>query len=69
MIDDSTCGALSEEMIDRILADSFPASDPPPWTLGREIQPPSTFVDNSKDGASDLYMVAPGRIAINDNQT
>jgi hypothetical protein len=27
--------ALSEEMIDRTLADSFPASDPPSWTLGR----------------------------------
>jgi hypothetical protein len=27
---------LSEEMIDATLADSFPASDPPSWTLGRE---------------------------------
>ena len=27
---------LSEEMIDAILADSFPASDPPSWTLGRD---------------------------------
>ena len=26
--------AISEEMIDATLADSFPASDPP-WTLGR----------------------------------
>jgi HAD superfamily hydrolase (TIGR01509 family) len=26
----------SEEMIDRTLADSFPASDPPSWTLGRD---------------------------------
>ena len=26
---------LSEEMIDATLADSFPASDPPSWTLGR----------------------------------
>jgi starvation-inducible DNA-binding protein len=27
---------MSEEMIDSTLADSFPASDPPSWTLGRE---------------------------------
>jgi hypothetical protein len=25
-----------ESMIDQTLADSFPASDPPSWTLGRE---------------------------------
>ena len=28
--------AISEEMIDATLADSFPASDPPSWTLGRD---------------------------------
>jgi starvation-inducible DNA-binding protein len=27
---------ISEEMIDSTLADSFPASDPPSWTLGRD---------------------------------
>jgi hypothetical protein len=27
---------ISEEMTDATLADSFPASDPPCWTLGRE---------------------------------
>ena len=31
--------AISEEMIDQTLADSFPASDPPAWTLGRERAP------------------------------
>jgi starvation-inducible DNA-binding protein len=28
--------SISEEMIDATLADSFPASDPPSWTLGRD---------------------------------
>jgi hypothetical protein len=27
---------LSEELIDKTLEDSFPASDPPSWTTGRE---------------------------------
>ena len=48
MIKHSICGALSEDMIDQILADSFPASDPPPWTGGREIQPCSGFIDDLK---------------------
>jgi hypothetical protein len=29
-----TNAGTKEHDIDRILADSFPASDPPPWTLG-----------------------------------
>jgi hypothetical protein len=33
---------LSEAMIDMTLADSFPASDPPAWTLGREVQSESS---------------------------
>jgi len=28
--------AMSESMIDKTLADSFPTSDPPSWTTGRE---------------------------------
>jgi hypothetical protein len=33
--------AISEEMIDKTLEDSFPASDPPSWTTGRERIGPS----------------------------
>jgi hypothetical protein len=28
--------AVSEEMVDKTLADSFPSSDPPSWTTGRD---------------------------------
>lgn len=28
--------AMSEDEIDRTLADTFPASDPPSWTLGTD---------------------------------
>jgi hypothetical protein len=33
-----TVSTLSEAMIDLTLADSFPASDPPSWTLGLDVQ-------------------------------
>ena len=46
MDDNSIDEKLSEEMIDETLAESFPASDPPSWTLGREKQPPSTQSKN-----------------------
>ena len=43
---------LSEEMIDATLADSFPASDPPSWTLGRdtyqEKEPGAAIIETSK---------------------
>jgi hypothetical protein len=36
MGNDSDEEKLPDELIDATLADSFPASDPPSWTLGRE---------------------------------
>jgi hypothetical protein len=36
---------ISEEVIDKILSDTFPASDPPSWTLGIER---ATHIDQSE---------------------
>jgi hypothetical protein len=47
MADESMVEPLSEEMIDATLADSFPASDPPAWTLGREKRAHSIVNENS----------------------
>ena len=41
--------------IDRILADSFPASDPPPWTLG--VAQPMTSAPGEPDADADLHSV------------
>ncbi|MCI0535703.1 MAG: hypothetical protein L0Z50_10810 [Verrucomicrobiales bacterium] len=43
-----------ETMIDQTLADSFPASDPPAWTLGRQSQSnrPLLFITGLEIGMS-----------------
>jgi len=44
---DSDEEKLSDEMIDETLAQRFPASDPPSWTLGRERWKPPSRAPNA----------------------
>jgi hypothetical protein len=46
-------GDMSEAEIDRNLADTFPASDPPSWTLGIDQQHDSPGQPADKSGEED----------------
>lgn len=51
---------VSEEMIDTTLADSFPASDPPSWTLGREPfqeKEPARSTNETKQIAEEQFIM------------
>jgi hypothetical protein len=45
---------IEESEIDQILADSFPASDAPPWTLG-VTEASQKAVRTEKNGAAEPY--------------
>jgi len=63
--------SLSEEMIDATLADSFPASDPPSWTLGRdtyqEKEPAPATIEMANANSKEESIMKPN-IDLSDEQ-
>lgn len=47
--DAGPAGEMSEAEIDDNLADTFPASDPPAWTLGSDHRPSATGREGDDD--------------------
>lgn len=62
---------MSEEMIDATLADSFPASDPPSWTLGRdtyqEKEASAATIETAKTDSQEESIMKPN-IALSEEQ-
>jgi len=51
----------AEEAIDEVLAESFPASDAPPWTLG--LDPHSAYVADSEEPDASAVVARSGLVA------
>ena len=53
--------SAEEEAIDEVLAESFPASDAPPWTLG--LDPHSAYVADSEGPDASAMAARSDRVA------
>jgi hypothetical protein len=51
----------AEEAIDEVLAESFPASDAPPWTLG--LDPHSAYVAEAEEPDASTVVARSGLVA------